>query len=495
MDFDLRCMGTTIGKDRIIPLTFSLLNHSCCPNAKISYLNDLGTLRCIRPIQEGEEILVSYIDEFQDVLSRRYFFLELTGAKCLCPRCAANFGQGGDVLSRWICPSCREVLEDEAVHCACGLTVTAGERRSRRGAEQRFWELLGQETRRFLKVAGSGIAEEIKNSMSTVSKVLSELHHLRPYGSPASIKAASMLRSAYASVQRGSPQLNEFARRMELDYCKELAKHHSLLAEEVAAFHKLPSSVDDDVLRRLVSALRLHELVAPACGGATSLRRVGPKADGGYVVFDQGNWPICKNLLSYGVGTNVDFEWELASSGTKVILFDHTVHGLPRQHPNITFVQEALCDRSLPGAGNTLSEHLRLCHQGSLMLKMDVEGAEFSALLASKEIVGHFDQICLELHWLGRPHRSASALTKALALELLQEHFVLLHAHGNSYGDVMEVAGCLIPDVLEVLYVNRRLLSPTQFRPNAPPVELARPAVLVHSTARPKRKAFCPTTF
>ncbi|CAK9071141.1 Hypothetical protein SCF082_LOCUS35252 [Durusdinium trenchii] len=304
--------------------------------------------------------------------------------------CLGGFGQGGkwNVVKKYILDARLRLRAGvrsaryfvTAVHCACGLTVTAGERRSRRGAEQRFWELLGQETRRFLKVAGSGIAEEIKNSMSTVSKVLSELHHLRPYGSPASIKAASMLRSAYASVQRGSPQLNEFARRMELDYCKELAKHHSLLAEEVAAFHKLPSSVDDDVLRRLVSALRLHELVAPACGGATSLRRVGPKADGGYVVFDQGNWPICKNLLSYGVGTNVDFEWELASSGTKVILFDHTVHGLPRQHPNITFVQEALCDRSLPGAGNTLSEHLRLCHQGSLMLKMDVEGAEHLGL-------------------------------------------------------------------------------------------------------------------
>jgi hypothetical protein len=30
--------------------------------------------------------------------ARRYFLLEAQGVKCLCPRCAANFGVGGDVL-------------------------------------------------------------------------------------------------------------------------------------------------------------------------------------------------------------------------------------------------------------------------------------------------------------------------------------------------------------------------------------------------------------
>lgn len=75
---------------------------------------------------------------------------------------------------------------------------------------------------------------------------------------------------------------------------------------------------------------------------------------------------------------------------------------------------------------------------------MDVEGAEFDAILAGKEVLSSFDQICIELHWLGR----GDLAKKALALELLQQHFVLLHAHGNSYGDLVEVAGCLIPDAL-----------------------------------------------
>ena len=62
-----------------------------------------------------------------------------------------------------------------------------------------------------------------------------------------------------------------------------------------------------DAAQRLVAALRLQRLTVP------KLRRVGPKADGGYVLFDS----PAKGLLSYGVGTNVDFEYELAPSGLK----------------------------------------------------------------------------------------------------------------------------------------------------------------------------------
>ncbi|CAE7861512.1 unnamed protein product, partial [Symbiodinium microadriaticum] len=54
----------------------------------------------------------------------------------------------------------------------------------------------------------------------------------------------------------------------------------------------------------------------------------------------------------------------------------------------------------------------------------------------------------------------------ARALEKLAEQFVLLHAHGNSYGDILNVAGCQLPDVLEVLYVHKRLLAPGSTAPS-----------------------------
>ncbi|CAJ1442274.1 unnamed protein product, partial [Effrenium voratum] len=210
--------------------------------------------------------------------------------------------------------------------------------------------------------------------------------------------------------------------------------------------------------RRLVAALRLYELTSDTL----RLMRVGPRSDG-YVMLDTGE--SIKQLLSYGVGTNIDFEWDLAILGAKVHLFDHTVACLPRQHPNFSFYQEALCAEELPGVGTTLTEGVQLLGAGPSVLKCDVEGAEFASILSTdSEVLGRLDQLCLELHWLGRP-RCGDAQVKAMALEKLNEQFVMLHAHGNSYGDVVDVAGYQIPDVLEVLYVHRRLLG-SSFRPS-----------------------------
>ncbi|CAL1154942.1 unnamed protein product, partial [Cladocopium goreaui] len=315
------------------------------PKAKVNYTGATGTLSCIRPIAEGEEIVVSYIDEFADVLSRRYFLLEAQGVKCLCPRCAANFGVGRDVLSGWVCPSCRAPLTEEAILCRCGFLVTKLERQKRQQQQQRLWQSLVQELS-FLVRGQSD--EDISRSMKMLTEVLEELRKLRPYGSCASIKAAAQLRRGYAALKRRTQPLAEWVRRMELDYCRELSKQHQMLQEEVNAFCQQPESPADALAAlRLVRALRLHE--------TRRLKRMGPRADGGYVVFDHGFRPLCKYLLSYGVGTNVDFEWELACSGSRVFLLDHTVMALPRQHPKFTFRQEAVAEQTLPGvtSGNS----------------------------------------------------------------------------------------------------------------------------------------------
>jgi len=238
-------------------------------------------------------------------------------------------------------------------------------------------------------------------------------------------------------------------------------------AEAAAAVAPPGAPLGDPWARRLVAALRLQEPSEAALRRGRK-RRVGPPQDGGYVVWDEGpeGERLCDVLLGYGVDTNVDFEAELAGAGARVLLFDHTVPALPLHHANFVFRREALADKDIPGVAGTLATHLG-SERGSIVLKMDVEGAEFTALLATPpEVLARFDQICIELHWLGRPSRGGDFRTKALALERLNEHFVLLHAHGNSYGDIVEVAGCPLPDVLEALYVSRRLLGPGDVRPS-----------------------------
>ncbi|KAF7159227.1 hypothetical protein CNMCM5623_004499 [Aspergillus felis] len=66
----------------------ALINHSCDYNSVVGSDGDALYVKALRPIQKGEEILVSYIDATnpykirQKELSERYYF------KCRCPKCA-----------------------------------------------------------------------------------------------------------------------------------------------------------------------------------------------------------------------------------------------------------------------------------------------------------------------------------------------------------------------------------------------------------------------
>ncbi|CAJ1387833.1 unnamed protein product [Effrenium voratum] len=466
MALDLQRIGTGVGPPTIVPLCFALLNHSCCPNAKLIYRGCQGSLTCMRPIEAGEEIFISYINEVDEVLSRRYYMLELHGVKCLCPRCAANFATGDcKVVNSWVCPCCKSAVEDQAVQCSCGTVVSCRDRQQRLRREHAIWTALTQATNYVSKLAAAlGKSkwdkvdrDRVNSVLRCVSQAQWEFAGLRPSGSQARVQAWAQLRSSVGAIHASNQDLMKFLRQAEMDFVKELAQQHQHISAEIEG--KDASIGDASWARRLVAALRLYELTSDTL----RLMRVGPRSDGGYVMLDTGE--SIKQLLSYGVGTNIDFEWDLAILGAKVHLFDHTVACLPRQHPNFSFYQEALCAEELPGVGTTLTEGVQLLGAGPSVLKCDVEGAEFASILSTdSEVLGRLDQLCLELHWLGRP-RCGDAQVKAMALEKLNEQFVMLHAHGNSYGDVVDVAGYQIPDVLEVLYVHRRLLG-SSFRPS-----------------------------
>lgn len=73
----------------------SKINHSCVPNAQSTfpYSNDIVVLKAVAPIQEGDEICISYLDECQlersrhsrhKTLRENYIFV------CQCPKCKAQ---------------------------------------------------------------------------------------------------------------------------------------------------------------------------------------------------------------------------------------------------------------------------------------------------------------------------------------------------------------------------------------------------------------------
>ncbi|KAK4035270.1 hypothetical protein C8A01DRAFT_18046 [Parachaetomium inaequale] len=64
----------------------AMVNHSCVPNAFIGFDKRTAVLRAERPIQEGEEITISYIDNTLPK-SARHEALKLYHFQCDCPRC------------------------------------------------------------------------------------------------------------------------------------------------------------------------------------------------------------------------------------------------------------------------------------------------------------------------------------------------------------------------------------------------------------------------
>lgn len=183
--------------------------------------------------------------------------------------------------------------------------------------------------------------------------------------------------------------------------------------------------------------------------------RVGSVGDGGYVLAD------ClrpeQTVLSYGVGWDVTFEQDMAARGHRVFLFDHTIEFVPALHANCSYVAEgigAVCD----AARNlwTIEEHLRRAAiEGSdLILKLDVEGAEWEVLEAIPDAVLHrFEQVTLEVHGLADLEDDGFMARFEAALRKLNARFTLFHVHANNCAAIAVVDGLVVCDVLELSYI------------------------------------------
>lgn len=68
----------------------SYFNHSCAPNASKFLMNDQVVVVAMRPIEAGEQLLVSYCSILKDKKERQSFLHEKYGLQCKCERCTAS---------------------------------------------------------------------------------------------------------------------------------------------------------------------------------------------------------------------------------------------------------------------------------------------------------------------------------------------------------------------------------------------------------------------
>lgn len=217
--------------------------------------------------------------------------------------------------------------------------------------------------------------------------------------------------------------------------------------------------------------------------------RFGSKGDGGYIYADQID--PSQPVLSFGVSGNCDLEWDLAERGHRIVMFDPSVEGPPKQHANFEFHKIGVARQNNP-AGDYVSLSKALDIAGfkgrtDVILKMDVEGAEFPSFAgAEQELLLHFDQIALEIHWLNNLFDATYRANFDDCFSKINKYFTLFHVHGNNctplanvggvkFNNGHVVGGAIVPQVLELSYIrsskvtasSSRTLYPTRLdRPN-----------------------------
>ncbi len=210
------------------------------------------------------------------------------------------------------------------------------------------------------------------------------------------------------------------------------------------------------------------------------LVRVGGDLDGGYVMLDTLRPPTVTAGYGFGVGHDVSWDVAVADRGIDLVLYDHTVRGLPQPVPRARFVRQGIRGAEPVAGCRTLAEVVADNGHGGrrdLVLKMDIEGAEWPVLAeASSGTLEQFSQIAVEFHGLSRVLHPEGHASVVAGLAKLAVTHVPIHVHGNSYHLPLWIGDLVLPEVLEVTWA-RRSDHEGRFVPRGEPfpTELDRP--------------------
>ena len=215
-----------------------------------------------------------------------------------------------------------------------------------------------------------------------------------------------------------------------------------------------------DFQRRIVEiskSLRIEKVIEPI----VEFSRFGNQFDGGYVMAHDFNENDA--LISLGVGNDVTLDAELSKIISKVHFYDHTVADLPQAVRNAVFHKEEI---GYVNKGSvTLEETLaRLNPAGDTILKMDIEGSEWE-VLANTVSLGTFKQIVIEFHGLRQLINQDYFVRTASALRKIHLTHAPVHLHANNYVPVAIIGNSLVPDVIEVTYLNRSIYKTVLHEP------------------------------
>ena len=200
------------------------------------------------------------------------------------------------------------------------------------------------------------------------------------------------------------------------------------------------------------------------------LVRVGGDNDGGYLMID--DFDNKKIAYSFGIGNNISWDSDVASRGLDVYMYDHTVSKITDIETNdkLHFFSVGLAaTEDENGRFATLDELIRKNNHldnRNMILKMDIEGAEWDALFGiSEDTLNRFQQIVIELH--GLMNETRWELYLDVLNQIAQTHQAV-HVNANNTCAYITIDGVIIPDTLEVTFYRIEGSSFRELKMNEP---------------------------
>lgn len=192
------------------------------------------------------------------------------------------------------------------------------------------------------------------------------------------------------------------------------------------------------------------------------LVRVGQHWDGGYIML---NDFVDSNIAySFGIGDDVSWDEWIASQNIDVFCYDYTIGYLPKENSRLHFKRIGISDSDCVSNDfltlETIININKHAMESQMILKMDVEGAEWDIFeTVSSEVLSKFSQMTFEFHYITDVENSEKVLA---ALEKINRTHQAIWIHANNSGGAEQAEEIVMPNLLEITYVNKEKYS---FRP------------------------------
>lgn len=217
--------------------------------------------------------------------------------------------------------------------------------------------------------------------------------------------------------------------------------------------------------RHYLSALKI---IQPNIFGLKKIA-LGRDGDGTYILPEE----LIKNdekcvLLSFGISNDISFEKQFHAKYPliKIYAFDPTIERLPEEIESIQFFKMGLAGRTNSKLNlfslKDILDKLELDREMVYILKIDIEGWEWSFLSNLQSLGLNIPVITIELHFLPLCTKSETIFLpfmfhkKLKVLRKLLEQFYLFHVHANNYHYV-ELNDQVFPTYVEVSLVRKEI--------------------------------------